>query len=84
MKDIISEVQVTYSSTIKNSKRIKIQSSRDAEKAFREFWPGYEHVEYSYLLLLNQNNQLLGRYFLGKGGITGTVVDVRVIFQVAI
>jgi DNA repair protein RadC len=84
MEDIIAEVQITYTHKIKNADRIKITSSEEANKAFRTFWPAFEHVEFAYLLLLNRQNQLIGRYFLAKGGITGTVVDVRVIFQVAI
>jgi DNA repair protein RadC len=53
-------------------------------KACSLFWPSYDHVEYFYILLLNRNNQVLGTYQLSKGGFTGTLVDVRVIFQVAL
>ena len=84
MEDIIAEVQITYKSTVKNADRIKITCSQDANNALRTFWESFEHVEYAYLLLLNRQNQIIGRYFLAKGGITGTVVDIRVIFQVAI
>ena len=84
MKDEISEIEVTYTSKIKSSDRLKIRCSEDANNALRTFWPSFEHVEYVYLLLLNRQNQLIGKYFLAKGGMTGTVVDVRVIFQVAL
>ena len=84
IQESIAEVQITYSSKIKSTDRIKITSSFEAEKAFRLFWPSFEHVEFAYLLLLNRQNQIIGNYFLAKGGITGTVVDVRVIFQVAL
>ena len=84
MKDEISEIEVTYISKIKSSDRLKIRCSEDANNALRTFWPSFEHVEYVYLLLLNRQNQLIGKYFLAKGGMTGTVVDVRVIFQVAL
>lgn len=83
-QESIAEVQITYSSRIKSADRLKITSSADANKALRTFWPSFEHVEYSYLLLLNRQNQIIGQYFLAKGGITGTVVDVRVIYQVAL
>lgn len=80
----IAEVQITYSSKIKSADRIKITCSADAVKAYRMFWPSFEHVEFAYLLLLNRQNQIIGNYFLAKGGITGTVVDIRAIFQVAL
>jgi len=34
--------------------------------------------------MLNRQNQILGYHQLLKGGMTGAVVDVRVIFQVAL
>ena len=36
------------------------------------------------VLLLNRANEVLGIYPLSKGGITGTVVDQRLIFAVAL
>jgi DNA repair protein RadC len=36
------------------------------------------------ILLLNRANEVLGIYPLSKGGITGTVVDQRLIFAVAL
>ena len=84
VQELISEVQISYSSKIKNANRVKITCSTEAVKAFRIFWPSYEHVEFSYMLLLNRQNQVIGNYFLSKGGMTGTVVDLRVIFQVAL
>jgi DNA repair protein RadC len=84
MKDLISEIEVTYTSKIKSSDRLKITCSEDANQALRTFWPSFEHVEYVYLLLLNRQNQLIGKYFLAKGGMAGTIVDIRVVFQVAL
>ena len=83
-QNIIAEVQITYSSKTKSADRVKITQSRDAVFAFRSFWQNLEHVEYAHLLLLNRQNQIIGRYFLAKGGMTGTVIDTRVIFQVAL
>ncbi len=34
--------------------------------------------------MLNRQNQVLGCHQISKGGMTGTVVDVRVVFQVAL
>jgi DNA repair protein RadC len=82
--DSIAEVQISYSSHVKAKDRMKVTGSKDAADAFRIFWPAYEHIEFSYLLMLNRQNQILGYHQLSKGGMTGAVVDVRVIFQVAL
>jgi len=80
----MAEVQISYSSHVKAKDRMKVTGSKDAADAFRIFWPAYEHIEFSYLLMLNRQNQILGYHQLSKGGMTGAVVDVRVIFQVAL
>jgi len=84
MVETISEVQITYSSKVKSKDRIKITCSAEAVKAYRMFWPSFEHIEFAYLLLLNRQNQIIGKHFLAKGGMTGTVIDLRVVFQVAL
>ncbi|MEI6678765.1 MAG: JAB domain-containing protein [Mariniphaga sp.] len=84
ISDSIAEVQISYSSHVKAKDRMKVTGSKDAADAFRIFWPAYEHIEFSYLLMLNRQNQILGYHQLSKGGMTGAVVDVRVIFQVAL
>ena len=80
----VAEIEVSYSHRIPARERIKIQSARDAFDSCNQFWPSLDHVEYFYILFLNRNNQLLGVHQVSKGGFTGTVVDIRVIFQVAL
>ena len=82
--EIIAEVQITYSSKVKACDRFRVTGSKDADKAFRSIWPSYEHIEFIYMLMLNRQNQVLGCHQISKGGMTGTVVDVRVVFQVAL
>ena len=82
--EIMAEVQITYSSHVKSRDRIKVCSSNDAAEAFRQIWPAYDHIEFSYMLMMNRQNQILGYFMLSKGGMCGTVVDVRVIYQVAL
>jgi DNA repair protein RadC len=82
--EIIAEVQITYSSKVKACDRFRVTGSKDAAKAFRTIWPSYEHIEFIYMLMLNRQNQVLGCHQISKGGMTGTVVDVRVVFQVAL
>jgi len=82
--EIIAEVQITYSSKVKACDRFRVTGSKDAATAFRSIWPSYEHIEFIYMLMLNRQNQVLGCHQISKGGMTGTVVDVRVVFQVAL
>jgi len=43
-----------------------------------------EHVEEFKILLMNRSNAVLGIMDISKGGISGTVTDVRIILQAAI
>jgi len=81
----VAEVQLTYNSKVKSSDRPKIMSSRDAEEILRNYWDHtLEHTETTQLILLNRANRVLGITTLSKGGTTGCVIDVKVIFQYAL
>ena len=82
--ELIAEVQISYSSHVKAKDRTKICGSADAASAFRSIWPSYDHIEFSYMLMMNRQNQILGYHQISKGGMTGAVIDVRVVFQVAL
>jgi DNA repair protein RadC len=43
-----------------------------------------EHIEEFKLLLMNRSNSVLGILAVSKGGLSGTVTDIRLIFQGAI
>ena len=80
----LAEIQISYSTKVKAADRKKIRCSQDAVNILREIYPGFEHREYFYILCLNRANQLLGFHQVSVGGISGTVTDVRLIYQVAI
>lgn len=82
----ISEVSLVYRSRVKASERPKVKCSRDAYDLFIESWDldTIEHVEEFKMLLLNRSNTVLGIMTVSKGGISGTVTDVRIILQAAI
>ena len=82
--DFIAEVQITYSSYVKASDRLQIKGSKSAADALRSIMPSLEHIEYTYMLLLNRAHFILGSHQLAKGGMCGTMMDPRVIFQVAL
>jgi DNA repair protein RadC len=82
----IAEVQLSYKSKIKPCDRHKITNSDDAFKIFLENWDkdSIEYVKEFKILLLNRANMVLGIANISKGGIFGTVTDVRIILQYAI
>jgi DNA repair protein RadC len=82
----IAEVQLIYKSKVKASDRKKISCSRDAYDIFMENWNQdiIEFVEEFKILLMNRSNSVLGILEISKGGISGTVTDVRLIYQGAI
>ncbi len=81
----VAEVKLSYSTKVKASDRVQITSSKDAECILREYWDDtMEHIESMKLILLNRANKVLGITNLTTGGTTGTVCDVKVVFQYAI
>jgi DNA repair protein RadC len=81
----LAEIQVSYKSKVKFSEMRKIVSSKDAEEIFRIVWSdSMELREEFYMLLLNRANKVLGYYRLSEGGTSGTVVDPKLVFSVAL
>lgn len=66
--------------------RMKITSSRDAHRLFKRIFDAdqIEWVESFILLCLNRQYKPIGFYKVSSGGMTGTVVDPKVIFQIAL
>lgn len=81
----VSEVQLSYKSKLPASQRSVIKSSRDAFDLLVQNWDSntLEYVEEFKILLLNRANAVLGILPVSKGGVSGTVTDVRVILQAA-
>lgn len=80
----VAEIKVSYSTA--NTPKIKITSVNKAFEVLLSLWDlnTIELQEEFKVLLLNRANEVLGIYPLSKGGITGTVVDSRLIFAVAL
>jgi len=81
----LNEIQVNYTSRIKKSEMPKVVTSKDAFNCFKHIWSDkIQFVEESVLLLLNRANRALGFVRLSTGGSTGTVVDIKLIFAIAL
>ena len=65
--------------------QVGITSSTDAEKFIRQFYgDDIDVFESFFILLLNRNNHTIGYAKISQGGISGTVIDVRIIAKYAI
>jgi DNA repair protein RadC len=63
----------------------QIKSSVDAAQFIRQFYgDDIEIYESCFILLMNQANKTIGYAKISQGGITGTVVDVRIVAKYAI
>ncbi len=81
----LAEIKVTYSFKVKFTDRHRIASSQDADEIFRAIWSQeLELREECYILLLNRANHVLGWYRASQGGVSGTVIDPKLVFGVAL
>lgn len=84
MENKVAEIMVSY----RPEKTIdfKLENSRESFELILNNWDEnrIEMQEEVKLVLLNRSNKVLGIYSLASGGITGCVVDVRLILSVAL
>ncbi|KAF2340395.1 JAB domain-containing protein [Flavobacterium tistrianum] len=82
----VSEIDLIYRTKVKSSERPKITSSKSAYAILMDCWDPdkIEFIEQFKVLLLNQSNKVLGLYQSSSGGISGTVVDIRLLFASAL
>ena len=79
-QDFINEISITYQRTSIIEEKLK--SSICAYEIFKEYvLKDLDYQEVFCLIALNNSNEVLGIKKLFVGGITATVVDVRLIFQ---
>lgn len=86
MNNLISEIELKYTPSKNKKGRIKITNSQSAYKAFLNNWDmdTIELYEEFKVLLLNRANEVLGIHSLSKGGISGTIVDLKLLFAVVL
>jgi DNA repair protein RadC len=81
----VSEIEISYKPVIKPSEMVKVSCSKDAENIFRHIWNhDINYRESFYALYLNRANRVLGYHLISFGGISGTVVDAKCIYQAAL
>jgi len=86
MKDKVSEIKISYKEKTKILKSDVIKSSADVAKLLFKDWDSDTiGLQESFkVLLLNNSNKVKGIYQISQGGITGTLVDLRILFAVVL
>lgn len=80
----VAEIQVSYTPNLLIDMNIK-NSKKSFELMLNEWeLETLQMQEEVKILLLNRSNKVLGIYSLAKGGLTGCVVDVRIILSIAL
>lgn len=80
----VCEINVSYSND--NPDKIKIKDSQTVYELMMNHWDKnlIELQEEVKVVLLNRANIVIGIYDLSKGGITGCIVDIKLILSVAL
>lgn len=80
----VSEIRVSYSN--ENPDKVKIQDSNSVYELVKYHWD-YNLIELQEevkVVLLNRANVVIGIYELSRGGLTASVVDIKLILSVAL
>ena len=82
----VNEIQISYKEKIRTLQSKPIKSSEDVAQVLFKNWDFQTiglHESFK-VLLLNNSNKVKGIYQLSTGGITGTIVDLRILFALAL
>lgn len=81
----LAEIEIHYRNKVRISDMQKVAGSRDVYDVLNRIWsPKIDHVEEFLILCLNRANRVLGWAKVSQGGLSGTVADPKVIFQIAL
>jgi len=68
---------------IHQAEKVPVKSSETVFKLFHPLLGDLDHEEF-WLLMLNRANKVLGRFKVSQGGLSGTVIDTRIILKKAL
>ncbi len=81
----IANLELKAKKTPSNFEKVKIVSSKDAFNVIKQFYfDDIDIFESFFILCLNRNNQTIAYAKISQGGVTGTVVDIKLIAKYAI
>jgi DNA repair protein RadC len=86
MENTISEIELSYKPRKVQTAIQRIVNSEDAYKVFLETWDEgkIELCETFKVAILNNSNEVLGICTLSSGGLSATLVDLRLLFSIAL
>lgn len=84
MEQLVNEIQISYREKLSTLQSNSITNSNDVSQLLFKTWDAdtIGLNECFKILLLNQSNKVKGIYPLSIGGITGTLVDMRILFAI--
>jgi DNA repair protein RadC len=82
----LSEIQIKYNPKVPTLQRPRITNSQDANNQLRLLMDEKQLNirEESAVLFLNRGNRVIGGFKVSSRGLTGTVMDIRLILAVAL
>lgn len=86
-ENVIMEKAVEYSLRATKSEfhRVRILGQNDAAEYIRKFFDDDIMIyESCFILLMNQQNHVIGYAKISQGGVTGTVVDPKIVCKYAV
>ena len=86
LPNTISEIKLIYIRKVKAADRPKVSCSQDAYDLFMANWDDMviNLCEEFKILLLDRNNRCMGIVPISQGGVSGTIVDAKLIFASAL
>ena len=86
MSNQVAEIKVSYNNKPKLKDSPRITSSRTIYDLILDNWDKdtLELQEEFKVILINRANRVLGIWQMSKGGMAGTVVDIKLIFAIAL
>ncbi len=86
MRYKVNEIKISYSENIPKKLSYKVNCSQDIAKFLYDNWDKktIQLKETFKVVLLNNSNLVKGVCEISSGGITGTIVDLRILFAVVL
>lgn len=80
----IAEITISYQPKFKMNELPQVSSSQDAYEILSQDWEDVSYKESVKIILLNRSNKMLGISTVSSGGVSGSLVDGKIVFQAAL
>ncbi len=84
LNNMVAEIRVSLYPNGDIAKRPQVLTSKQAVKYLRSSWEDVNYHETFKVMFLNNAKKVIGIKDICKGGLTATVVDIRMIYQAAL